>query len=110
MNMLLYAPGVLLVLLLGCGLKETVICLTICASIQILLGIPFLTTYPVEYISQAFDIGRVFTFKWTVNYKFLQEDIFTGKPLSILLLLLTIFGMFYFFWFFSIFGILIFFF
>ena len=32
-------------------------------------------------------------FKWTVNWKFLPEDVFVGKELSILLLLLTVVGM-----------------
>ena len=34
-----------------------------------MLALPFLTTYPVEYLKGAFDLGRVFMFKWTVNYK-----------------------------------------
>lgn len=75
MNMLLYAPGVLLVLLLGTGLKETTVCLCICAGVQLVLGLPFLTTYPLEYISQSFDLGRVFMHKWTVNLKFLPEEV-----------------------------------
>lgn len=47
MNMLLYAPGILLVLLMGTGIKETIICLSICAITQLVLGYPFLTTYPL---------------------------------------------------------------
>jgi alpha-1,3-mannosyltransferase len=90
MNMLLQAPGVLLVLLLACGFQETCVCLFICAAVQLVLAIPFLTTYPVEYISRSFDLGRVFMHKWTVNFKFLSEDVFVSKNLSILLLLLTI--------------------
>ena len=34
-----------------------------------MLALPFLTTYPVEYLKGAFDLGRVFMFKWTVNFK-----------------------------------------
>jgi len=93
MNILLSAPGVLLVLLLGTGLQETIICLLICASVQLLLGYPFLSTYPVSYLSRSFDLGRVFMYKWTVNFKFLSEEVFVSKPLSILLLLLTLVGM-----------------
>jgi alpha-1,3-mannosyltransferase len=66
------------------------VCLFICAAVQLVLAIPFLTTYPVEYISRSFDLGRVFMHKWTVNFKFLSEDVFVSKNLSILLLLLTI--------------------
>ena len=93
MNMLLQAPGVLLVLLLGGGLSETIVCLTICATVQLALGYPFLSTYPLEYLSRSFDLGRVFMYKWTVNFKFLPEALFVSKPLSILLLLLTLLGM-----------------
>jgi alpha-1,3-mannosyltransferase len=92
MNMLLQAPGVLLVLLAGTGLAETVICLSICATVQLVLGFPFLTTFPVEYISKSFELSRVFMYKWTVNLKFLPEDIFVSKALSIGLLVGTIFG------------------
>lgn len=93
MNILLCAPGVLLVLLLGTGLQETVVCLSICAVVQLILGYPFLSTYPVSYLSRSFDLGRVFMYKWTVNFKFLPEEVFVSKPLSVLLLLVTLVGM-----------------
>lgn len=92
MNMLLHAPGVLLVLLLGAGLQETILCLSICAALQLILGLPFLLTFPLEYIKNSFDLGRVFMFQWTVNFKFLAEDVFVSKTLSILLLALTLAG------------------
>ena len=90
MNMLLYAPGVLLVLLVGCGVLETIVCLSICAGLQLALGWPFLTTFPVQYLTRSFDLGRVFMYKWTVNFKFLPEDMFLSKSLSIVLLLSTL--------------------
>jgi len=93
MNMLLYSPGILLVLLLGTtGVYETFICLSICAFVQVILGLPFLTTYPVEYLSKAFELSRVFMYEWTVNYKFLPEHIFIHKSLSTFLLLSTVIG------------------
>lgn len=92
MNILLQAPGLLLLLLVGLGIRETVVCLAICAAVQIILGLPFLTSFPIEYISRAFDLGRVFEFKWTVNWKFLPEATFVGKPFSIALLTCTILG------------------
>ncbi len=70
MNVLLFAPGLLLLLLQSSqSIIETIICLSICASIQIVLGAPFLLTYPVSYIRKAFEFDRVFFFKWTVNWK-----------------------------------------
>lgn len=90
MNILLYAPGVLLVLLLGTGLRETIICLSICAVVQLVLGWPFLSTYPIPYIARSFDLGRVFMHKWTVNFKFVPESIFVSKPFSLALLFMTV--------------------
>ncbi len=90
MNMLLYAPGVLLLLLTYNGLVETAVCLSICAGVQLLLGAPFLATYPVQYLSKAFELSRVFFYKWTVNLKFLSEEAFLDKRLSAGLLLCTL--------------------
>mmetsp|Transcript_7732 Transcript_7732/g.11115 ORF Transcript_7732/g.11115 Transcript_7732/m.11115 type:complete len:475 (-) Transcript_7732:20-1444(-) len=88
MNVLLFAPGLLLLLLQACPLIEVIICLGICASIQLVLGAPFLLTFPVEYLRKAFELDRVFFYKWTVNWKFISEEVFVGKPMSIVLLIL----------------------
>ena len=92
MNMLLMAPGLLLLYLFALGVKDTFICLSICALIQVLLGLPFLLTYPYEYLQRSFELGRVFMYKWTVNFKFLPEEIILSKSLSIGLLIATIVG------------------
>eukprot|EP00568_Trieres_chinensis_P016891 CAMPEP_0183327710 /NCGR_PEP_ID=MMETSP0160_2-20130417/83906_1 /TAXON_ID=2839 ORGANISM="Odontella Sinensis, Strain Grunow 1884" /NCGR_SAMPLE_ID=MMETSP0160_2 /ASSEMBLY_ACC=CAM_ASM_000250 /LENGTH=241 /DNA_ID=CAMNT_0025495851 /DNA_START=142 /DNA_END=867 /DNA_ORIENTATION=- len=89
MNVLLFAPGLLLLLLQSStNLIETAVCLSICAAIQLILGAPFLTTHPVSYIRKAFEFDRVFFYKWTVNLKFLPEETFVSKRLSLLLLAL----------------------
>jgi alpha-1,3-mannosyltransferase len=98
MNMLLHAPGILLVLLMATGYMETVVCLSICAGLQLAVGYPFLSTYPVQYLTKSFELGRVFMHKWTVNFKFLPEDVFVAKELSILLLVATIIGEFQLSW------------
>lgn len=91
MNVLLFAPGLLLLLLqANQNLIGTILCLGICATVQLILGAPFLLTFPVNYIRKAFELDRVFFFKWTVNWKFLPENIFVSKPLSLLLLSLHI--------------------
>lgn len=69
---------------------ETAICIGICALLQLLLGYPFLSTYPMSYISKAFEFSRKFDYKWTVNFRFLPEEIFVSQRLSLLLLLLTV--------------------
>ena len=88
MNVLLFAPGLLLLLLQrNQSLFGTAQHLSICALVQLILGWPFLSTYPVSYIKKAFEFDRVFFYKWTVNWKFLSEDLFISKPWALLLLL-----------------------
>lgn len=88
MNILLFAPGLLLLLLQkNQSLLGTIQHLSICASVQIVLGWPFLTTYPISYIKKAFEFDRAFFFKWTVNWKFIPEDImFVSKTWALILL------------------------
>lgn len=87
MNVLLFAPGLLLLLLQRNGsLRGTIGHLSICASVQLLLGWPFLSTYPVSYIKKAFEFDRVFFYKWTVNWKFLPEELFVSKKWALVLL------------------------
>jgi len=43
---------------------------------QVALAIPFLASHPFSYLKGAFDLGRVFIFKWTVNWRFLPEEVF----------------------------------
>ncbi|CAM9453329.1 unnamed protein product [Scytosiphon promiscuus] len=90
MNILLFAPGLLLLLLQAKGVTGTALCLSICAAVQLLLGAPFLLRHPVAYVSRSFEIGRVFKYEWTVNFKFLSEDAFVSPALSIALLALTV--------------------
>ena len=62
--------------------------LVICASVQVALAAPFLATYPVSYIVGAFNLGRVFMFKWTVNWRFVPEEMFVSRPFHLGLLAL----------------------
>lgn len=87
MNILLFAPG-LLYLLLHDSLVMTIPRLAICGITQLILGAPFLLRYPVSYLRKAFELDRQFFFKWTVNFKFLPEDVFLAKEWAILLLML----------------------
>ncbi|XDV27952.1 hypothetical protein PO909_031393 [Leuciscus waleckii] len=87
MNVLLFAPGLLFLLLSEFGLWKTLPKLTLCAVIQLLLGLPFLLVNPLGYVSRAFDLGRQFLFKWTVNWRFLPEDVFLNRYFHLVLLL-----------------------
>jgi len=69
--------------------------------VQAILGAPFLWANPIGYISGAFNLGRVFLFEWTVNWRFLPEELFTHWSFHIFLLALHLglLGVFAFPWF-----------
>lgn len=87
MNVLLFAPG-LLYLLIQDSVSMTIPRLAICAVTQLILGAPFLLRHPISYLRKAFELDRQFFFKWTVNLKFLPEHIFLSQQLAVLLLAL----------------------
>ena len=64
--------------------------LMICGFTQLIIGAPFLIRHPISYLRKAFELDREFFFKWTVNLKFLPEDVFLSKTLAIALLCLHI--------------------
>lgn len=86
MNILLYAPALFFFYLINLGLKKTFEQLAVCGAVQLLLGLPFLLTYPVEYVKGSFDFGRVFNHTWTVNYRFLDIPAFENKCFHLTLL------------------------
>lgn len=79
MNILLFAPAILIFYLTNLGYIKTLVQLIVCGVVQLIVGAPFLATYPVNYIRGSFDIGRVFEHKWTVNYRFLSRLLFEHK-------------------------------
>lgn len=98
MNLLLFAPGLLFLLLVTHGIKGTVVHLTICALPQLVLALPFLLTNPVGYLVRSFDLGRQFFYVWTVNWRLLPEEIFLNRYFQGLLLLAHILVLLVFFW------------
>ena len=88
MNILLVAPALLFAYVATQGLVGTIKQLAICASLQVVLAIPFLMAHPVNYIKGAFNLGRVFLFKWTVNWRFLPEWLFVNPGFHLGLLVL----------------------
>ena len=94
MNVLLFAPAVLLVLFqqasgsLASFLSYFII---ICGS-QAILAYPFLLHNPWSYASRSFDFSRVFEFKWTVNWRMVGEQVFLSNYFAKILMLLTVFA------------------
>eukprot|EP01135_Chromosphaera_perkinsii_P007547 Nk52_evm3s914 gene=Nk52_evmTU3s914 len=91
MNILLFAPGLLLLLLIHLpSLTHVIGCLSLCAAVQLILGAPFLLTYPLQYMKGAFNFGRQFFYIWTVNWKFVDEETFLDRRFHIMLLMLQV--------------------
>ncbi len=93
MNILLFAPPLLFLLWRRFGFVGALPKLAICASLQVALGMPFLLTFPRSYMLGAFDFGRQFTYIWTVNLKFLPEELFLNKQVALGLLVAHVTGL-----------------
>ncbi|XP_071805611.1 dol-P-Man:Man(5)GlcNAc(2)-PP-Dol alpha-1,3-mannosyltransferase-like isoform X2 [Asterias amurensis] len=90
MNILLFSPALLLLLLTEFGFWATIPRLLICAVIQVVVAVPFLQVNPSGYIIRSFDLGRQFYFKWTVNWRFVSEEFFLNRYFQLSLLALHI--------------------
>ncbi|KAI0387740.1 glycosyltransferase family 58 protein [Hypomontagnella monticulosa] len=86
MSLLLVLPAVGIVLLLGRGFSGSLKCAIAMAQLQIVMASPFLQENARGYASKAFELTRQFFFKWTVNWRFVGEDIFLSRPFSLALL------------------------
>ncbi|KAL0457950.1 UNVERIFIED_CONTAM: Dol-P-Man:Man(5)GlcNAc(2)-PP-Dol alpha-1,3-mannosyltransferase [Sesamum latifolium] len=64
MNVLLYAPPLLILLLKAMDIFGVITSLAGAALVQILLGLPFILSHPMAYVSRAFNLGRVFIHFW----------------------------------------------
>ncbi|KAF9961066.1 dolichyl-P-Man:Man(5)GlcNAc(2)-PP-dolichol alpha-1,3-mannosyltransferase [Mortierella alpina] len=86
MNILLFFPAFGFLVWQTQGVFGTVLQLTTMALVQILLSLPFTLHHAESYLRKAFEFSRVFEYKWTVNWKFLDEKTFLSPGLSKLLL------------------------
>ncbi|OTB08295.1 glycosyltransferase family 58 protein [Hypoxylon sp. CI-4A] len=86
MSLLLVLPAVGIILLLGRGFSGSLNCAMIMANLQIAIAYPFLQENAKGYASKAFELTRQFFFKWTVNWRFVGEDVFLSRQFSLVLL------------------------
>ncbi|CAI5760535.1 unnamed protein product [Candida verbasci] len=101
MNALLYLPAFIIItyFLTQENALLTIGILSIIPIIQVLMGWKFLLIFYNDelskkirwnYIKNAFNFGRKFLYKWTVNWKFLNEDIFNSDIFATILLILHV--------------------
>jgi alpha-1,3-mannosyltransferase len=99
MSILLYLPGLLVILFKRRGLGSTLRYIFTIVSVQMLLASRFLQHDAWAYLRSAFDFGRVFLYKWTVNWRFVDEEVFLSRQWALGLLVghastLILFGLF----------------
>ncbi|KAK5560878.1 dolichyl-P-Man:Man(5)GlcNAc(2)-PP-dolichol alpha-1,3-mannosyltransferase [Exophiala xenobiotica] len=91
MTILLAAPAIGVILLQAQGTKRAVICGCFVLLVHLNLAIPFITSGAgLEYLQRAFDLGRQFLFKWTVNWRFVGEEAFLSPQFAISLLIIHV--------------------
>ncbi|KAJ7273595.1 dolichyl-P-Man:Man(5)GlcNAc(2)-PP-dolichyl mannosyltransferase [Mycena haematopus] len=79
MSILLYVPSLLVCLFLRHGLFATFRHMVTLVAFNALLALPFLEEDYWAYLRSAFDLSRVFLFKWTVNWRMVGEEIFLSS-------------------------------
>ncbi|KAK3324557.1 glycosyltransferase family 58 protein [Cercophora scortea] len=86
MSLLLGLPAVGIALFLGSGFASSLQLAAMMGLVQVLIAVPFLAVNPLGYLGRAFEFSRQFFFKWTVNWRFVGEDVFLSKGFSLALL------------------------
>lgn len=76
MSILLYVPGLLVILFKRSGLLVSIRHITTIVLSQILLALPFLLRHWRSYLTYAFDLSRIFLYRWTVNWRFVDQKTF----------------------------------
>jgi hypothetical protein len=54
-------------LFLNSSWKQSIIGSHMEQTVQVIVGMPFLAAYPTEYLSRAFNLGRVFIHFWYIH-------------------------------------------
>jgi len=86
MNVLLFSPGLGLVLLNKVGWRRLILLVSLCAGLQLVLGAPFLLDNPRGYVLRSFELSRQFLYQWTVNWRCIPEWLFLDRNFQLLLL------------------------
>lgn len=85
MSLLLPLPAMGILMVQKLGGREALTQAMIIVQISVLYGYPFRKRAP-SYFSKAFELSRVFMYKWTVNWRFVPESTFLSKPFALGLL------------------------
>ncbi|KAF7528963.1 hypothetical protein G7054_g9992 [Neopestalotiopsis clavispora] len=86
MTLLLVLPAIAAILFQGRGVSGSLKVAMIILQIQIAIGNPFFQNNWTGYLTRAFELSRQFFFKWTVNWRFVGEDVFLSREFALTLL------------------------
>ncbi|KAK9473682.1 glycosyltransferase [Dipodascopsis tothii] len=87
MNVLLFLPAAGAILIQALG-PRAFRGLMLMMQVQLLVAYPFTSKAFVSYAVRAFDFQRVFMYKWTVNWRFVDEAVFLSAEFRQTLLVL----------------------
>ncbi|TVY33515.1 Dol-P-Man:Man(5)GlcNAc(2)-PP-Dol alpha-1,3-mannosyltransferase [Lachnellula subtilissima] len=87
MSLLLSLPAIGATLFLARGVQASIKQAWLIAQVQIIIAFQFMPTNAIGYFSRAFEFSRQFLFKWTVNWRFVGEEIFLSREFSTTLLI-----------------------
>ncbi|KAL8731642.1 MAG: hypothetical protein Q9166_003330 [cf. Caloplaca sp. 2 TL-2023] len=85
MSLLLAAPAIGMILLQALPLRRAFNAAFLMAQVQITIAWPFVDVNPLGYLSRAFEFSRQFLYKWTVNWRFVEEKTFLSREFAIAL-------------------------
>lgn len=87
MSLLLAVPAIGIILLQVLPFKRAMNAAFLMAQLQFTLAVPFLPANAKGYLGRSFQLDRVFLFKWTVNWRFIGEEIFLSRQFAVMLLI-----------------------
>ncbi|KAA0156553.1 hypothetical protein FNF31_02061 [Cafeteria roenbergensis] len=86
MNVVLFLPAFGVLVLRRHGWRGVVWLGSLGAAVQAAVGLPFLLSAPKDYIAGAFNLGRLFTHRWSINWQHVPEDVFGSEAFRTALL------------------------
>ncbi|OAG36396.1 hypothetical protein AYO21_09381 [Fonsecaea monophora] len=89
MTLLLAAPAVGFIILQALGTGDGIFTGLYVFVLHVIMSMPFFGEGTgLSYIQRSFDFGRQFLYKWTVNWRFVDEETFLSRNFAVGLLVL----------------------
>lgn len=98
MSLALAGPAIAVMLFQVLAPSRAINSLMLMLQVQIVIGYPFWSVNGQAYFGRAFELGRKFLYRWTVNWRFVGEKTFLSKEFAngLLVAHATLLGLFLF--------------